>query len=187
MRRGLFALLLAALLAPACVKPKPPVVSATADPVALAPLRTDFATNEVVPAPERLREALTNTLEERNLKPRPVAEAELAELFGAGRNSRHRLERLAVSDDGATLLVLVEAECTFFAQVAGRYRWIVAVKLTFADRDDLDAALVRAFDVPVFLQFSHEKEDAALAEATPNIERKLGEMLDEILAARQGG
>lgn len=185
--RRVHALALLVALASACVKPHPPVVAARPVPVAVAPVRTDFATNDAVAVPERLREAVADAIGRRNLTPRVVPEAELAARFGDNRNARSRLEQLAAWDTSNRLLVLLETESSYYAQVAGRYRWVVNVRITFSPRDDLDAALVRSFEVPVFMQFYHEREDATVAEATPTIARRLGELLDEYLAAHPEG
>jgi hypothetical protein len=186
LMRRLLPILLCALALDGCIKARPPVVAVASEDVAVAPVRVESHSRTVLPAPARLEDGLLATLSERNLRPMTVPDAEIPGLLGRG-NGRMRLEQLAARDASAELLVLVEAEPSFYAQVAGRYRWTVAVTLTLADRADLDAAQVLSFDVPVFLQFSHEKEDAALAEATPVIQRKLGEMLDVLLTSRQGG
>jgi len=188
MRRPLALFLAsAALLGTGCVKPRPVVSSPVADQVAVASFRTDFDSGQVSPAPERLQDALAAQLTARNLEPALVDDDQLASLFSAGRNTRFRLARLAESAHGSPLVVLLEAESAFYAQVAGRYRWTVAVTLSLAPQDDLDAAVTRSFEVPVFMQFYHQQEGAALEEATPSIERQLGEVLDEFLTARQQG
>jgi hypothetical protein len=179
-------LLLLLVVAAGCLKPKPPLAAAVAEDVAVAAVRTEYDSRQVVAAPLRLRDELLAELSSRNLRPTAIPEAELPGLLGKG-NSRFHLGQVAARDGGAELIVLAEAEASFYAQVAGRYRWTVACTLSVADRDELDGATTVSFEVPVFLQFSHEKEDAALAEATPVIRRKLGEMLDQVLSTRGGG
>lgn len=170
MRRLLPLVLLAGLVA-GCVKPVPVITAATAEPVAYAAVRTELGTADLVDAPDRLQDALHAALVERNLQPLRVEASSIT-----GRSTGVRLESLGA--DG--LRVLLEAEVTYFAQVAGRYRWTVDVTLTLAD--GADAPLTRQEQIPVFLQFSHEKEDAALADATPSIERLVGEVLDDHLS-----
>jgi hypothetical protein len=82
------------------------------------------------------------------------------------------------------MLVMMETEAVFYAQIEGRNRWTVRVRLTITPQDDLRQALVEEFDVPVFLQFLHEKEERAVEEAGPLIARRLAAALDEVVAAR---
>ncbi|MCB9766526.1 MAG: hypothetical protein H6739_42520, partial [Alphaproteobacteria bacterium] len=82
----------------------------------------------------------------------------------------------------AELLVLVETQVEFYSQMNGRFRWTVSVDLSVAPRDDLAQTVSASFTVPVFLQFHHEQEPEALAQAAPVIERQLGYLLDEVLS-----
>jgi len=61
------------------------------------------------------------------------------------------------------------------------------VTATIAATEDPDAALTSSFEVPVILQFVHEKEPRALEEAAPIIERQLGHLLDQYLGALPPG
>lgn len=79
-------------------------------------------------------------------------------------------ESLATGD----LVILVETEAQFYAQVAGRYRWTVHADITVAPRTGGGEPLVRSIEVPVFLVYDHEREAEALAESSAMLARKVG-------------
>ncbi|MBN2798258.1 MAG: hypothetical protein JXX28_03860 [Deltaproteobacteria bacterium] len=181
LSKNVYAALTVGLLLGGCVKPAPPVAAPQPSPVALAAFRALPESTEVVAAPDRLTQALVEELRSRNLVPTQVSEVQ--PLFGGGRSSISRLEALAGEQRDAAWLVMVETEASYFAQVAGKYRWVVSAKISLVPVAAPDQGTGMEVDVPVFLQFSHQKGDAALAEATPTLRRRLGELLDEALAA----
>jgi hypothetical protein len=69
--------------------------------------------------------------------------------------------------------VIVAAEAHFYSQIEGRLRWTVAVDLLLATPGAPERPVVHHFEVPVFLQFLHEKEDAAVEAAAPVIARQV--------------
>jgi len=184
MRPFLLVFALGTLLA-GCLKAGPPVTAAERVPVVLAAVRTALETNAPVAVPEDVTDALEDVIEAHNLTAVVVPDAELSGLFGDGRSSVHRVERLVARAGDAGLAVLVETESRYVSQVAGRYRWEVAVTLTVADPGHIEEALVRTFTVPVFVQFYRQREDEAVGLAQPNIARRLGELLDEALRNHQ--
>lgn len=173
-------MLQALLLLSACIQPVPPVTAVRPAQITVAALRTDFTTSQVAPVPGRLSAAIDGELAERTLRPSAFPATDL-DLFAVSRDATWRLEQLAALAD-SDLLALINSEATFSSQLAGRYRWVVHTTIAVAHRDDLDGAVVHELETPVFLPYHHQREDAALADATPSIERELATVLDEVLA-----
>ena len=73
--------------------------------------------------------------------------------------------------------LLVESEVAYYSLLSGRYRWTVDVTLTL-----VPAGLTDHFEVPVFLEFQHEREAEALAAATPVITRHVDDLIDDWLS-----
>jgi glycosidase len=93
-----------------------------------------------------------------------------------------RLAAIAAQPAAASdYVVLVEAKVSFYAQLEGRYRWTVKVRLSVARADHLEGAQADEFDVPVVLEFAHEDAHAAFEAALPLISRHLGQLLDRSL------
>lgn len=136
----------------------------------------------VQPLPDRVAVRLDALLAARNLTPRGVADgaADLSRLQTTGQ----RAAWLAEHADGAQYVVLVETAATYTTQIEGRFRWTVDVTATIAPASDPGAGASKTFRVPVFLQFAHEKEAAAVAEAAVVIERQVGRHLDQWLGGR---
>jgi hypothetical protein len=136
------------------------------------------------PIPRAVQDEATRLLVQRGLTPTVLPEGALRDGLGPARTHPQRLAYLAGEAKGAGLLVMMETEALFYAQIEGRNRWTVRVRLTISPQDDLNQALVEEFEVPVFLQFLHEKEDRAVEEAGPLIARRLAAALDQVVAAR---
>jgi hypothetical protein len=125
-------------------------------------------------APTGLYDTVDDALKERNLVPSPLAPDRFVDAFAARRDTSRRLEYLAPDH----LTLLTETEVAFYSQLSGRYRWTVTVHLTLAP-----SQLSDTFEVPVFLDYSHEREPAALEAAAPVIARHVGQLMDAYLAA----
>jgi hypothetical protein len=161
-------------------------------PVVKAPQPTDTTVvgvldpqeaGDVSALPERVHERIGRALAVRDLTPKPVALATFADAFKARQVTAQRLGWLGDNHGESELLVLVEADAVYYSQIEGRNRWTVHVSATVGAPGRLDEALTSTFDVPVILQFVHEKEDRALEEAAPLIERQVGNLLDQYLGA----
>lgn len=176
-----FILFLSLAALPACLKAPPPVAAAAPAPAALAALRAMPDSAEVVAAPPRLIEGLAEELQMRNLQ--ATIQDDISP-FGGGKGTVARLESLGTAHRGAAWWVLVETDASYFAQVAGQYRWIVRAHLSVVPSAAPAEGTGLEVEIPVFLQFSHEKGDAALAAATPALRRRLGELLDEAIASQ---
>jgi hypothetical protein len=173
------ALFASALLLSACLAKKPAVSAPNPTPTAWAavfsPAESDAPLSDFPPSTTRVLQAL---LTERGLilapSPDPIR-------LGSRPTLPQRLESMVETSAGAKLLVLLEADARFSAQLEGRMRWNVHIRVTVATAAQPEAAQVAEFDVPVFLQFLHEGELRALEEATPLIARRLGPLLDEAI------
>lgn len=136
------------------------------------------------PIPRAVQDEATRLLVLRGLRPTVLSDEALRDGLGPARTHPQRLAYLAAEPSGAALLVMMETEAVFYAQIEGRNRWTVRVRLSIAPQDALQQAVVEEFEVPVFLQFLHEKEARAVEEAGPLIARRLAAALDEVVAAR---
>jgi len=137
--------------------------------------------------PERVTDRIGNALTERDLRAVPLGPESFAGDFANRRVTGQRVAWLAEGGATTPVMVLIEAEATYYSQIEGRNRWTVDVTATIAATEDPDAALTSSFEVPVILQFVHEKEPRALEEAAPIIERQLGHLLDQYLGALPPG
>lgn len=163
-------------LALGCIARHEPIRAASPEPISVVPVLARLDSASIADAPERLDAALLAALTERNLQPTLVAPERYVDTFASRRDTSRRLEAL---DLGGPVL-LVETEAAYYSLISGRYRWTVGVRLTLAPD-----GLTQTFDVPVFLQFQHEREADALAAATPVIARRVGELVDAWIAGRQ--
>jgi len=174
------ALLLTLLLA-SCAPHAAPTTSASAAPIGLATaLESDDHPTDTE-LPDRVMEALSAALTAHDL--RPVTLSAMPAAFAEAPSTPARL-KLAATDAPQDLLLLVEAHPSFYAQVAGRFRWTVDVTVTLARKDDLANAHTVSWSLPVFLQFSHQREADALSEAAPLLHRRLNAELDAWSATR---
>src|SRR5206468_1872883 len=122
--------------------------------------------------PASLKRALAAALDARNLD---LVEAAVP---GADRvrDSKRRFD--AVLGE-APFVLLVELQPAFFSQLNGRNRWTVYARLSAARRGAEPA--VDAFDVPVFLDFDHQREPEAVALAAQAIAERAGALFDSFL------
>jgi len=178
---GAALLLVAAACAP---KTKPPALNPPVPTVVAGLLQPQAPEAAVLPIPSTLQSAVAAVLDARGLSPRPLDDTALRTGLGPARTPPLRLDYMVQAAAPASMIVIIETEAVFYAQIEGRNRWVVRVRLTIAPRDAPDQAVVDSFEVPVFLQFLHEKELRAVEEATPLITRRLAAALDGLIAAR---
>lgn len=181
LRRSAIALACAAAgLAVACM-PKPQPVQARAPlAVAVAAVRDRVDATGVDALEEASEAPLLAALGARNLRPKSFSRP-MAESYRNRRTTAHRLTALAEAAPEAELVALVETQVRFYSQLSGRYRWTVDARLTLTRRDAKDEATTVEIDVPVFLDFDHERENEALAVAAPRIAQELGALADDFL------
>jgi hypothetical protein len=128
-------------------------------------------------APDRLKEAIARTLEERNLS---VVEVPLEALEGQ-RITDTRKAALEAQRPDAPYFLLVELRVHFFSQLDGRYRWEVGTALTASKNGGVTTK--DAFEVPVVLVYDHEKQRAAMNAAAQDISVRLASLMDGLLAS----
>ena len=78
-------------------------------------------------------------------------------------------------------VLVLESSAEFYAQVNGRFRWEVDVKIDIFDGTD---HISEELTIPVFHQFHHERQAEALEAALPTLERKLHSLLNKQLSAQ---
>lgn len=133
---------------------------------------------EVLDAGRPARSRVGAELTRRNFVVEELPFARTAADFTTRRSSAARYAALeSLSDAPARLLI--EARAQFDAQLGGRFRWSVAVRLWAGRRGA--AQLVDSFDVPVFLEYAHEREREALDAAAPVVASRLGALLDRLI------
>lgn len=121
------------------------------------------------------------SLAARNMAAQKVG-GDSAERLAASKLTRARLASLA-HGAATPIVVLIETASRYDSQLAGRYRWTVYAKITVADARDIDRSVSQSFDVPVILQYDHQEDDDALADAAHTVSTELGKVLDSYLAS----
>jgi hypothetical protein len=126
--------------------------------------------------PDSLKTAVAAELDQRNLE---VLELPLSTL-GGQRLTDARLEAVKRAAGEAPFVLLVEQRVTFFSQLDGFYRWEVGTSLSAFRRGGATAK--DPFELPVLLQYDHEREPAALARSASDVATRAGVLLDGLLA-----
>ncbi|MBK9645134.1 MAG: hypothetical protein IPO67_08290 [Deltaproteobacteria bacterium] len=167
---------------PGCLPKTAPVRASAATPTALCVVLTKVNDGTLTSAPASLNKGLEEELVARNLTPSLVEiDAAAADAFRARRSTPQRVEWLVSKRADAALIVLVEAQVEYYTQMSGRFRWTVDVRVTASPASDLSQAVQSEFSVPVALQYQHEREEVALEEAGPVIERQVASVLDQLV------
>lgn len=158
-----------------CLGHAPPVKAPRALELGVVGVVDSVREEQVEGAPVALTAAIERQARLRGLSPTLADVSALLPAFQRQRDSHARAAAVPLSGD-ATLIV--ETTPAFYSEMNGKYRWTVAVTLTLLPTDR-----VERFDVPVFLQYHHEREQAAVAAATPVVARRVGQLLDAWLSA----
>ena len=132
-------------------------------------------------APKEIEKATAALLDARNLRQTSVDPAEWSEAFERRRATPHRLAWLGERADVGGLLMLVELRPYFDNLSQGRFRWIVAAHVTVMPAGAPERALDKSFEIPVFLQFRYEGEDAAMRGAQGELTRRIAKLVDTVL------
>lgn len=171
----------AGLLSSGCVKRAPRVVLAEPAPMQLAFVHDSENESAVSGLPEGMETAITTLLSERSLRPSQVDPGLVSERFARLRTTGQRLQWMSDQAAPGELLLLVETRANYVSQMAGRWRWLVSVRLSVlraGSVDGVDASL----ELPVFLSRAAEGSVEALEQALPGILRRLDGLLDDALA-----
>lgn len=78
-------------------------------------------------------------------------------------------------------VLILESKAEFYAQVNGRFRWEVDVKIDIFDGTE---HISEELTIPIFHQFHHERQAEALEAALPTLERKLHTLLNKQLSTQ---
>ncbi|MBI5543536.1 MAG: glycosyl hydrolase [Deltaproteobacteria bacterium] len=168
-----------ALAASGCVH-KPPVLRLPdKTPVAIAFVLDGEHAAGASDVPEVLKKKVVEQLSARNLDARVLPFDSYAKLFEPVRDTHRRLAKLA--NGGAPLVVLVETKVVYFSLINGRYRWMVYARLSAAKKDGSTQPLTLSMDQSAFVDYEHEKEQAALGSVSNSIADRLGVLLDDFL------
>ena len=169
-------LLIPLMMMTGCLKQAEIPKAAEPTPIAVGAVMEYLDVDTVEAVPDTLSSAVSDALTARNLPPTVVDAAGWSD----ARNSQLRLQQLAGATDAGVVLLL-ETHVEFFSQLSGQFRWTVNVRATVATVTDLDSAVSEEFEVPVFLFHYNEREREALEAAIPNIERKVGALVEQFL------
>jgi glycosidase len=169
-----------------CIKPKPPVRYDKPFSVAVVLVRDDVLSKAAHPVPDALRAAVQQELQARNLRPAFVDPRAYQGFFNDVRDTERRLAYVAGLPEPADVTLLVETQATFYSQLSGAWRWTVYLKVSVIGRGDTRAPLTRQHDIPIALQYGHEREPEAVATLAPELARHAALLLDSYLVDRGG-
>ena len=181
LAQGEWGLILAACALLSCVPKTAPVRAKNTISVSAAFVNDRDEGQGLVPLPEMAIASSIAALGERNLRAKIVGRETVEVAFRAKRTTPLRLAVLANQNDDAELLLLVETRTRFYSQLNGRYRWTVDAKISLAKRDARDEAATSEVDIPVFLDFDHQREPEALVAAGPRIADEVARLADEMI------
>ncbi len=176
LSKGALALSLLLLLA-GCLPRVPKHRLATPEPMAVAIVVDADRAGPSTDAPEGLRSAVRQELAAHGLE---VKELPL-DVAGRQRLTEARLAAVRAAA-GTSWVCLVELRARYFNQLEGRYRWEIAAKLTVGKGSE---TVQDAFTVPAMMQFEHEREAEAIAQAANDIAVRLGALIEGFLAGNQ--
>ena len=172
-----------------CAAKQSMVVLETSEPIHIAWILDRHGDMPPEVMPDTAIATIAQSLTERNLQPQAIAVAEQQHALAQMRGSLARLNLVAGDGEGAlttgSWVMLVETQAEYYAQLEGRFRWVVAVQVGLGRTGQLERAALHGFEVPVFLPFVHQKEAEAIEAAAPVIAHRLGQILDEALGAWQ--
>lgn len=167
----------ALLLTLSCIPKVPRQRLDAATPILVGYVVDPTYSGEATTAPDSLKEAIAKELEGRNLS---VVEVPF-EVLKDGRITDTRKAALEAHQPDAPYFLLVELRVHFFSQLDGRYRWEVGTSLTASKNGGITTR--DAFEMPVILQYDHQKQRAAINAASSDIATRLGVLLDGLLSS----
>ncbi len=160
------------VLALSCVKRAPEPSAVSGESLALGVwVESQPDATRVVP-PVTFVAELVRAIEAHGLKTKRIEEGEAK----FARQTDARLAELRAT--GAPLQLVVDLSARYHSQISGRYRWNVSVSVALGGR----ARSEDHFDVPVALEFEHERAAEAVAAASKEIARRVGALVIESTA-----
>ncbi len=170
------------MLLSACLGSTPVVRLAEPAKVAVHIVLEDAA-GARVETPAVMPVALNELFAERNLEPVWLGAGELGAVLSTMRATPGRVEALRAAASGADFVLLLQANARYFTQIAGRFRWDVALHTSFgpavagAPTSESDAT------VGAHLLFEHEREAEAFAYVRRQVVDEIALVLDRALAS----
>ena len=164
----------------ACGVKKSPKNAVEPVPFTLAMSQIVMKSGEVIEVPERLSKQITQPMAKRGYQISTYPVSKYPRDLNKRTMPAHRAAALAGDTEG--LFVLVEAKALFYSQLRGQNRWVVNVEATALSGNSLETAIVRRFDVPVFLQYTHQREGEALESAGPTIARRVERLVRDAVS-----
>lgn len=136
-----------------------------------------------VETPVSLPLAVNELLAERNLQPVWLEPAELGADLGTTRATPARVEALRAAAPNSDFVLLVQANARYFTQIAGRFRWDVALHTSFGSGAAGATTTESDTTVGAHLLFEHEREADALAYVRRQVADEVALVLDRTLAS----
>jgi len=174
-RRGVAVALIA--LSAACLHRLPPQRLATPLPISVTML--EDRGDETFALPDEVAARIGQDLEQRNLVVRALAPEPM---LGGGHNSQQRFATANSNSGDAAFALLIETRVAYYDLLEGQYRWVVYAKLTASRRGSQLQPAVDESEIPVFLQYAHQKQDAALDAASRVLAEKAAALIDGFIA-----
>lgn len=166
-----------------CIKSGGPIASGDDRPVAVVVVMDRADDTPTADAPARLDTAVLDAVTARHLRPALLQHGELLGMLTGARETSLRYAQLRAEAADQPIL-FVETRPAYYAELSGQYRWVVGVTVTLFPLEDRPVVSDR-FDVPVFLRYYHEREEAAVDASAGVVARHVGEVVDNWL--RSGG
>ncbi|GDX80891.1 hypothetical protein LBMAG42_27020 [Deltaproteobacteria bacterium] len=163
----------------ACLKAPVPVQSGNARQLVVANVMDSTTDVSATGTPAAFDVAVVGAAGRRKLVTLLVEGGPAFDTFTAVRDTSRRITALK-EESRDTPLLLVETAPVFFSELNGQYRWTVAVHVSLVAADGTFNEA--RFDVPVFLQYHHQREAEAVDAASPVVERRVGEVIDTWLS-----
>lgn len=168
----------------ACVPKHTAVVSSTPIATDVVVVQDQLDQRTVASGPTALVTGVSDLLGKHGLNAMPVAPESWVEAFGARRTESQRLAWMTERTGASPAILLIETRAEFYSQMNGRYRWTVEVRSSLRSTAHPEQLASDSFSVPVFLDFDHEREEAAIAAAIPVIQHHLDVMVDAWLGGQ---
>ncbi len=136
--------------------------------------------------PQDFQKSLDDSLSARNLKVSPISFASVQSILMSIRDTERRVNALHDLANQSNYLVLTEISTEYFSPLSGRYRWNVNAKMTIVDTRTQET-LTQSFTLPAVLMYSHETGADAIESVQPELERRLGALVDQFLKGLTSG
>ena len=165
----------------ACGPKQTPPAATEGASITLAMSHVDMKSGAVIAVPDALSAQIQKALKKVGVQATPMAVSDYPANLDKRTMPNHRAAALVETGKPVGLLVLIEAKATFYSQLRGQNRWVVRVDATAVSPGAPENAIVRQFDVPVFLNYTHQREAEALTSAGPTISRRVERLVRDAL------